>query len=424
MALPTGSIYEIRWNELCPWLVLAKAWRVSLLVRVLAYAWAGLLLTQWGWQACQYLWSDSERSEQASLSTTAPLGIMDLGELRAAERRLLAGSLFSAGSTRGRQKEPHPLAWLRTHLAEHSFGPLIEGWRTLSLPFVKAFQFGASWGDVIRLWICGLWAIAVWAIFGSAIARTSAKYCTRDEIITPYAAGFAAAIKWPSTAGSPLIVLLLAMALVIPLALVGLLMRADLLAIFAGFFWLLSLVWGFGIAVVLIAVWFGWPLMWATVAVERSDAFDAASRTAAYVYQRPLRLIFYVVVASILGIVGHLIVAGFTAAANYLADWSISWGAGLERMRELTTTLNDGVEPTVGGTAAVAVEVIDFWESMLTTLAAAYPLGYLFSSSVGIYLLLRMNIDSTEMDEIAVDTGEDVLPHELHLAESSASTND
>ena len=428
MALPTGSIYEIRWNELCPWLVLAKAWRVSLLVRVLAYAWAGLLLTQWGWQACQYFWNSDDQSGRISVTTIYPSDIMDIRELRASERRLLASSLFQSDRTSRSQRirallsEPHPLAWLRIHLAEHSFGPLIEGWRTLSLPFVKLFQSDASLGDVVRLLICGLWAIAVWAIFGSAIARTSARYCTREEIITPLAAGRAAIIKWPSTAGSPLIVLLLAAALVIPLALVGLLIRADLLAMFAGFFWLLSLVWGFGIAVVLIAVWFGWPLMWATIAVERSDAFDAASRTAAYVYQRPLRLIFYVVVASVLGAVGHLLVAGFTAAANYLTDWSTSWGAGLERMVELTKIADDGVEPTLSGSATLAAEAIDFWQSMLTTLAAAYPLAYLFSASVGIYLLVRMDIDSTEMDEIIADPGEDVLPHELHLDEPSAAT--
>ena len=55
MSQPTGSIYEIRWNELCPWLVLAKALRVSLLIRVLGYAWLGLLLTQWGWSVCESL---------------------------------------------------------------------------------------------------------------------------------------------------------------------------------------------------------------------------------------------------------------------------------------------------------------------------------------------------------------------------------
>jgi hypothetical protein len=428
MALPTGSIYEIRWKEICPWLVLAKAWRVSLLVRVLAYSWAGLLLTQWGWHLCMNSWSDVDQSERVSVNALDLTEGISLPGLDASERRLLrlrslaqTGLPTSVRATRTARSEPHPLAWLRLHLAEHSFGPFIEGWRALSRPFVKAFQFDASVGDVVRLLVCGLWGIAVWAIFGSAIARTSARYCTREEIITPIGAGRAALTKWPSTAGAALIPLLIAGVLVLPLALIGLLMRADTLAMFAGFFWLLSLVWGFGIAVVLIAVWFGWPLMWATVAVERSDAFDAASRTAAYVYQRPLRLIFYVIVASLLGVVGHLLVAGFTAAASYLADWSVSWGSGAERFVELAAVANNGVEPPLSGSEAFASAAIGFWKSMLASLSASYPLAYLFSASVGIYLLLRMDIDATEMDEITVDAGEDTVTHEPHLDEANAA---
>jgi hypothetical protein len=201
-------------------------------------------------------------------------------------------------------------------------------------------------------------------------------------------------------------------------------MRADILAMFAGFIWLVAIVWGFGIAVVLIAVWFGWPLMWSTVAVERSDAFDAASRTAAYVYQRPLRLIFYVVVASVLGAVGHLIVAGFTSGASFLAEWAVSWGAGTDRIAVLATAANDGVEPTFSGSAAFGSSAIGFWKSMLATLARAYPLAYLFSASVGVYLLLRMDIDSTEMDEITAEGAEDLLPHEAHLDEPATAALD
>lgn len=407
----TGSIHEIRWNELCPWLILAKSWRVSLLVRVLVYAWLGLLFTQWGWRACGSLWGDSEAPERVSVTTIYPPSITDSRELKALERRLLASSLFQTDSIRGRKtratiSEPHPLAWLRTHIAQHSLGPLIEGWRALSLPFVKAFQMDASFSDVSRLAICGLWAIAVWGVFGGAIARTAARYCTREEIITPIAAGRAAVTAWPSTTGAPSIVLLFVIALTLPLAVLGLLMRADLLAMVAGILWVLALVWGFAMGIVVIAVWFGWPLMWATIAVERSDAFDAASRAAAYVYQRPLRLAFYIFVASILGIVGQLIVSGFAAAASYFAVWSTSWGTGTERIIALSTAANDGVEPTFTGSAALASNLITFWESMLATLAAAYPLAYLFSMAVGIYLLLRLDIDSTEMDEITA-TGDE-----------------
>lgn len=410
MALPSGSIYEIRWNELCPWLVLAKTLRASLLVRVLVYAWLGLLLTHWGWQACESMWFKSAgRSELAAEST-------NVRNPRATNRRLLAGSLVpddSLGtvvSSRPRNYlEPQPLRWVRNHWRVHGFGPLVEGWRRLNLPFIQIFQLESTRGDTLRFLICGLWAVVVWAFFGSAIARTTARYCTDGETITPVAAARAAITKWPSTAGAPVIALVFVALLAIPLALTGLLSRVDLLALVAGLLWILLLAGGFVLAVVLIALWIGWPLMWATIAVERSDAFDAASRTAAYVYQRPLRFAFYVFVATALGIFGQIVVSGFASATTHLTEWAASWGSGSERIAELAIPADVSAE-ALSGSAALAAQAIGFWKRMLVTLAAAYPLAYLFSASVGIYLLLRLHVDSTEMDEIVGDRDELLLP--------------
>jgi hypothetical protein len=396
----TGSIYEVRWNEVFPWLILAKAWRVSLLVRVLAYAWIGLLLTQLGWRVCDSLFSES------SLRTSS---------------NYIAREIDSASykSVRHEVRTNDPLNyWVWIQRPFQGEGPLVRGWKLLSDPIVRLFDSDTGARNCFHSMCCALWAIAVWGIFGSTIARTSAFYCTRQEIITPLAAGRAALTRWPSTAGAPLIVLLFALLLAVPLALAGLLLRADLFAIIAGALWLLSLAWGLGLAIVLIALWFGWPLMWATVAVERSDAFDAASRTAAYAYQRPLRLAFYVLVAAVLGMIGQLIVSGFATVTNQMTDWAVSWGAGNERIEALTTPFGDGVnQPTFEGSGILAWRMIGFWKHLLTTLVASYPLAYLFSASVGIYLLLRLDVDDTEMSEISVDLSEQTSTTDVSVTE-------
>jgi hypothetical protein len=399
MTQSTGSIHEVRWNEVFPWLILAKAWRVSLLVRVLAYAWIGLLLTQLGWRACDSLFSES------SLRTSS---------------NYIAREIDSASykSVRHEVRTNDPLNyWVWIQRPFQGEGPLVRGWKLLSDPIVRLFDSEASARNCFHSLCCAFWAIAVWGIFGSAIARTSACYGTRQEIITPLAAGRAALTRWPSTVGAPLIVLLFAFLLTVPLAIAGLLIRADLFAIITGVLWLFALAWGLGLAIVLIALWFGWPLMWATVAVERSDAFDAASRTAAYVYQRPLRLAFYVLVAAVLGMIGQLIVSGFATVTNQMTDWAVSWGAGNERIATLTTPFGDGVnQPTFEGSGILAWRAIGFWKHMLTTLVASYPLAYLFSSSVGIYLLLRLDVDDTEMNEISIDTSEKSASSDLPSA--------
>ena len=60
----------------------------------------------------------------------------------------------------------------------------------------------------------------------------------------------------------------------------------------------------------------------------------------------------------------------------------------------------------LGGMATYGSSAIDFWKHCLLSVAASYPLGFLWSATVGIYLLLRRHIDSTEMDEISLDNQE------------------
>ncbi len=87
----------------------------------------------------------------------------------------------------------------------------------------------------------------------------------------------------------------------------------------------------------------------------------------------------------------------------------MSWGAGNERIVQLVGQPIPGeVSPTLAGSAALAEQSIAFWKLMLATFAAAYQFAYLFSASVGIYLLLRLHVDSTEMDEIVGDAGEEI----------------
>ncbi len=383
MMHPSGSIYEIRWNELCPWLVLAKALRVSLLIRVLVYAWLGLIATQWGWSAIESMAGNSQ--PQLERLAIDPMTV------------------------EARMSDAENFGWQNDFWFRYPQGPLARAWSWLSWPIVLVFHQNTTFVSAFFKLLCGLWAIAVWALFGGMIARTSARYCTRDEIISPRQSARVAFTKWPSTAGGPLIALLFALLMTIPLAIAGILLRIDLLAMVGGMLWILALVWGVLLAIVLVALWFGWPLMWATIAVEQSDAFDAASRTAAYIYQRPLRLVFYVFVASVLGIFGQLIVSGFAAAGSHLTDWAVSWGAGNARIGQLAgPPISGDVSPTLSGSAALAARSISFWKEMLASMAGAYSLAYLFSASVGIYLLLRLHVDSTEMDEILLDANEDV----------------
>jgi len=387
MSQPQGSLYEIRWNEVFPWLILVRALRVSVMARVLVLAFAGVLVTQWGWSAVDFTLSEnSDRLERltdnsAKPKLPAPNSISQVIEYTESKKGLAA-------------------------LA----GPLLRGWSWLAQPFTILIDQESTWRRSLALSLSGIWTIMIWALFGGAISRIAAVYLTRGETLGPLVALKSALIRWGATAGAPLIVLLAFAALALPLAINGLLMWNDFLAMFAGIFWPVVLAWGLLLALVLLGLFLGWPLMWATVSVEQTDAFDGVSRCYAYVSQRPLHLMFYVLVAMGLGFLGDFLVQGIAYAVVGLSDWTISWGLSSER----TTELVQSTHANLSAPADIGRMSIQFWKWSLQALVASYSVGYLWSASVGIYLLLRRHIDSTEMDEIAFeesDLPKNGLPH-------------
>ncbi|NOY29494.1 MAG: hypothetical protein GXP28_04740, partial [Planctomycetes bacterium] len=156
MSQPHGSLYEIRWNEVCPWLILVRALRVSIMVRVLALACAGVLVTQWGWSAVDVTLSEkSDRLERLTDDSMNP------------KLPWQADRTSSSADV--------------TALA----GPLVRGWSWLAQPFIKLANRDATWRQSLALSLSGIWTIAVWALFGGAISRIAAVYLTRGETLGP-----------------------------------------------------------------------------------------------------------------------------------------------------------------------------------------------------------------------------------------------
>ena len=366
------------------------------MLRVLGLAMLGVVLTHGGWLVVDRMFSDSavdlpRLTEQSMLEALRPQSpeVVAPSELR--------GVLEETKTTQP-QFEPFGLTWWG--------GPLVQAWNWLSEPFVRSVRDGIGWKQAIALALSGFWAIFIWALFGGAIARTAALHLTRGETPGPWAAVKEAFQKWPATAGAPLIPLVGAVGFAIPLFLLGLLLRVDFLAMVVGLLWILVIACGLVLAVVLVGLLAGWPLMWATIGVERTDAFDGVSRCYAYVYQRPLHLAFYVAVALALGWIGQLVVIYFAMAASMLGEWAVSWGAGTERMAAVT-----GVAlPEDKGALAMGASGVWFWKSAWQLFAGSYSLAYLWSAAVGIYLLLRRQVDSTEMDEVTLEEVDRPLP--------------
>jgi hypothetical protein len=306
-------------------------------------------------------------------------------------------------------------------------------WLFFTRPFILMFHSELTARDFLFLLLCAVWELLVWGLVGGAITRIAALKFTRDEAPGLVAAVKHAASKWPSYGLPPLIAMAGAAVFAIQLVILGLIMRIDLLAFLSALIWPFVILLGLMMAILLIGALIGWPLMWATVSVEGTDAFDALSRSYAYTYHRPWRLLWYALFALFLAVVSMFVVKLFASSAIALGNWSIDWGLDDATMRtvvapeptpvtgvpKLNLAAPDAVvdvnvpsaqttgaaEP--GGVLGAAKKVIGFWKAVVASLVAGYQAGFLWVSAVGIYLLLRRDIDGVQTGEVYVDQAEE-----------------
>ena len=369
---PVGVLHEIRWNEIFPWLILVRSWRVSFMFRVLLLAWVGVLLTSSGWSVLGSLLSGTSTESDAQRELVEMIG--------------------------DSQSMVPPQTPLFPWQGDSS---LVQTWQWLSGPFLHLTNPETSLSDSFALLVQGIWAIAVWGFLGAAICRIAAMQLTRNEDIG-IDETFQTSIKsGPACMGAPLLPLIAAILLSTPLCIFGWLIRLDFPLLVLGLVWIVILILGLLLAVILIGLLLGWPLMWSAIAVERSDAFDAISRAYSYIYQRPLHLAGFVIVSLLLGYVGGEIVSLFVMGAIHLSEWGTSWGTGTERLMEITDSLPKELSDNpLEGMGATGANLIHWWKSKWLAFIPSYHVAHLWSSAVGVYLLLRRYVDATEMDEI------------------------
>ena len=204
----------------------------------------------------------------------------------------------------------------------------------------------------------------------------------------------------------------------------------------AGIVWPFVLLLGLMMAILLLGALVGWPLMWATVSVEGTDAFDALSRSYAYTYQRPLRLLWYVLFAGLLAIVSMFVVKLFATSAIALGDWSVDWGLDEDTMRIVVAGAEDDATrrrlrrprppvdelerlpmrngrfaadcATMSSASSATRPSIDFWKSLSQhSRPATRPdsSGWRPSAST---CCLRRDIDGVQMNEVYVDQADGV----------------
>lgn len=401
-----GTVREIAWREVFPWLLLVRSFRVSIQLWQLLLAACGILLTIFGWWVLAKVFSGSNEEPLKAWLTgsyyqSCPWQSASDAWPWQSEDSSNAVAPDAVAPWQAIQPAGNPL-WqpLPPSLGQYPGNPFLGAWRQLRAPFQQLFDRRLGITGLAFLLCCGLWASAVWALFGGALTRRAALEFGREENVGMRAALRYAAGKWPSYFTAPLLPLVGLLFFSAPILVLGFLMRFDLGLLLAGIVWPLALLAAVVMALLLLALLFGWPLMWPTISTEGTDSFDAMSRSWSYVYHRPLHYLFYAAVVTVLGGLGWLLVVYFAEWVAYLPIWAASWTAGGERMNEIFAT---GTSLDATGPARWGANLIHFWNGCVRLLALGFVYSYFWTASTAIYFLLRRDDDGTDLDDVYQD---------------------
>jgi hypothetical protein len=290
--------------------------------------------------------------------------------------------------------------------------------------------------------------LIVWALFGGAICRAAALQATRDER-PGLRETFAFAWKrFGSFIVAPLMPLAMVIFIGIFLYVAGLVGAIPGIGtVLAGILFFLAILVGFVIAFVLIGYWAGVSLMYPTIAVEGTDAFDAVSRSFSYVYQRPWRTAFYALVSLVYGAICLYFVKFFArlmlAATHFIVGLSMNLGSPtlatpekpdqaikteqtvgkLDAMWQAPSLTGDTTfyggfgNENLASASRFGQVFIHIWVYMVVAFVGAYALSFFFSATTLIYLLLRRDVDATDLDDVYVEE----RPEDLAAAPQSAA---
>lgn len=396
-----GTIRRIDWQELTPIVVLLRIFNTATGLRVMFLSAVGMLLTL----ASGYLLNaillqrtieaapKAEGTEIVEIETIAIPKPGGLFTSPAYIEPLLGGQELAAqalGNEPPFRKSPGTWLW---ECAQRSVFVPWDLFSTAGVRFFAAEPLGLSQRGLAFGWLLIL--AVIWALFGGLICRTVALRLTVDESESPAEIRQFMA-KWGNGfLSGPFLVLLGVICCLIPLKLAGLLYAVPVLGTFVALLFPVVLLFALFAIMLLLGLLVGWPLLFASVAVDGADGFEAVSRTYSYVYQRPLHYLLYWIVSGVLGILGFIIISIFVDAVLALSvkvggfplsEGYSSFGAFLLREGGESRSMSDAI--------------VLAWCGLAQLMKPAFVFGWFWTSSVTIYLLLRRSVDATPLLEV------------------------
>ena len=259
------------------------------------------------------------------------------------------------------------------------------------------FSFGLR--GVTAAVLIWLWMVVVWSVFGGWITRSAAIQLTtgrRDRFWKTVKFG---ARKFPSYLGTAIVPLLAVTVVTVLLGVHGWLMAlidewlysmtTSIVGVLTG--WIVLAI-GFLGTLLLIGGVLGFPLMVAAISVEGSDAFDGVARGIHFLLRRPMRILVYLLMVAVPGVIGAGIVWFFFAVLMGFTSAGLAIWGGMNGLYERCP-----------------------WLLLLQALAIGYVMAYFWTAMTAIYLLLRRHLDGTPLDEVLEESETGAPPQTLPI---------
>ena len=377
------QLRSISWRDVCPWLLLVRAFSLAVSPTVLILGTVAALLIPVGWQVGEQVFLTEADREAPAL------------------RRVAAYWAVLPG-VRGVDDQNNP--WPETTDPSTWFAPVrVQTARLGDIALGMANSLADADVRRVAYFVMGLlWTLFVAALFGGAISRKSVVALGREESL-----GLSAALRhaWKNLTAymlAPLYPLVMILLIALLAAGLGLAMRVGVLALLASLIWFLALAGGAIAAMLLLGLLIGWPLMWGAVSAEQDgEAFEALSRSYSYVLGRPLNLLFYAVFAALIGSLGLIVVSLFCDLTIAFAAGPANWGSD-GKLSDMLAGDNQWLFRTAGAIVGVQNQIV-------RTIQAGYQFGFFWAAAAGVYLLLRSDVDHTELDEVFVEEEAETL---------------
>jgi hypothetical protein len=269
-----------------------------------------------------------------------------------------------------------------------------------------------SWlqSQTVRVTACSIAQVlaiaAVWTYIGGCLVRRSVVECATG-VSAPWMETFQYVFRrWQSIAWSvtmPAAALL--MIGIVPFLLGGV-SRIPWLGWWLSALCLIPLMMAvLGIAWCAAITLLGFPLSVCTIVTEKkADAFDGISRSAAYVFQRPLIVLMFVAGATFVSRLAGEVFGALVWVGRTVVVTGYEWGASHETLAQQSFLL-DGIPKL---------------------LVTGFGVSFFWSVAAAMYLVLRKDIDHTEFDVIDYDTAPQPEPAKSApalLPASDASTD-